>query len=151
MIRELAELTADLTKAPGAQLTAIRDREAELGITFPDDYVEFMMSSNGAEGFVGGDRLYVRIGPIEEMMNDQLQQTLAKDRPGLVVFGSDGVLEAFAFDTCGDEVTIVMFPWIGLDDDETLPQGRTFTELRRAPVWRSGEGASARRLLIDLS
>lgn len=135
MNHELAALTADLTKAPGAQLAAIRDREAELGITFPVDYVEFKLSSNGAEGFVGGDRLYVRIDPIEEMMSDELQESLARDRPGLVVFGSDGGGEAFAFDTRGDEVTIVMFPWIGLDDEEVLPQGRTFSEfLRRAPA-----------------
>ena len=137
MNRELAELTSELAKAPGASLEAIRYREAELGVTFPDDYVDFMLSSNGGEGFVGGDRLYVQIDPIEEMMDVELQETLARDRPGLVVFGSDGAGEAFAFDTRGDEFTIVMFPWIGLDEEEVLPQGRTFTEfLRGAPVWR---------------
>jgi hypothetical protein len=140
MDSELAELTAELTKSPGASLAVIRDREAELGITFPDDYVEFMLSSNGGEGFVGGDRLYVQIDPIEEMMNDDLREGLARERRGLVVFGSDGAGEAFAFDTRGDEVRIVMFPWVGVDEKEVFPQGRTFTEfLRRAPVWPAGD------------
>jgi SMI1 / KNR4 family (SUKH-1) len=76
MTSELSALTDDLEKRPGASLEAVRDRERDLGIQFPPDYVEFMRASNGAEGFVGGDRAYVRIDPIEEMMNEQLRETL---------------------------------------------------------------------------
>jgi hypothetical protein len=138
MNAELSALTDQLEKRPAASLQAIRDRERELGIQFPPDYVEFMLASNGAEGFVGGGRAYIRIEPIEEMMNDRLQETLRDSWPGLVVFGSDGAGEAFAFDPRGGDVTIVMFPWIGHDEEEILLQGRTFTEfLRTVPRWRA--------------
>lgn len=133
---ELAALTEDLEKRPGASLEAIRQRERELGIQFPQDYVEFMLASNGAEGFVGGDRAYVQIEPIEQMMNDRLQRDLNESRPGLVVFGSDGAGEAYAFDPRGEDLRIVMFPWIGHDEEEILFQGRSFTEfLRSVPRW----------------
>ena len=61
-------------------------------------------------------------------MNEQLQETLRESRPGLVVFGGNGAGEAYAFDPRGEYMTIVMFPWIGHDDEEILFQGRTFTE-----------------------
>ena len=44
----LSALTDELEKSPGASSEAIRDRERELGIQFPPDYVEFMLASNGA-------------------------------------------------------------------------------------------------------
>lgn len=138
MNAELAALTDQLEKRPGASLDAIRDRERELGIEFPPDYVEFMLASNGAEGFVGRGRAYIRIDPIEEITDDRLQHALGESHPGLVVFGSDGAGEAFAFDPRGGETTIVMFPRIGHDEGEVIFQARTFTEfLYAVPRWRS--------------
>ena len=118
MSSELASLTAGLTKQSGATLAAIRDRERELGVRFPDDYVEFMLASNGGEGSVGES--YLRIDPIEEMMNDRLQEALDESRAGLIVFGSDGGLEAFAFDPRRGGLRIVMFPSIGIDEEEVI-------------------------------
>src|SRR5919106_3881199 len=131
MDERLASLTADLERRRGTALAAIREREEQLGLRFPSDYVEFMLASNGGEGFVGES--YVRIEPIEELMSDDLRASLPDERAGLVVFGSNGALEAFAFDTRGPELRIVMFPWIGIDEEEVIEQGRTFTDfLERA-------------------
>jgi hypothetical protein len=62
---ELAALTANLERRPGAELSVIREREGALGIIFPADYVEFMRSSNGGSG--GNDEIWIDIDPIEEM------------------------------------------------------------------------------------
>jgi hypothetical protein len=131
MDSELASLTEGIEKRPGAAAAAIRDREQALGVTFPNDYVEFMLTSNGGEGFVGES--YLRLDPVDDVMNDDLLATLPETRAGLIVFGSDGGLEAFAFDARHGGLRIVMFPWIGTDEIEVIEQGRTFTEfLRRA-------------------
>ena len=131
MDERLASLTAGLDRRKGAALEAIREREEQLGLRFPSDYVEFMLASNGGEGFVGES--YVRIEPIEEVMSDDLRASLPDERAGLVVFGSNGALEAFAFDTRGPELRIVMFPRIGVDEEEVIGQGRTFSDfLERA-------------------
>ena len=126
----LAALIArgELSVRPGANMTAIRDRERELGVTFPTDYVELMLLSNGLEGFLGGDAesAYIRIDPIEEMMNDEEQGLAAEFWPAYVVFGSDGGGEAFAFDA-DHSMRIVMFPWVGGAGD-AIVQAATLTE-----------------------
>lgn len=59
MNSEPATLTASWEKRPGARLSAIRERESSLGIIFPADYVEFMLSSDGANG--GNDEIEIEI------------------------------------------------------------------------------------------
>ena len=118
----------ELSTRPGASLAAIRDRELELGVTFPADYVELMLLSNGIEGFLGNEdeSAYIRIDSIEELMNDDEQGLAAEFWPGYVVFGSDGGGEALAFDA-GHEMRIVMFPWVGGAED-AIGQAATLTE-----------------------
>ena len=129
---------SELTLQPGTSLAAIRDREAELGITFPEDYVELMLLSNGLEGFLSSDpdSPYIQIDPIEELMDDEAQQLAAEFWPRFIVFGSDGGGEAFAFDADHD-MRIVMFPWIGGAED-IIVQAPTLGEfLHRGPRFES--------------
>ena len=140
MAEDLQELVSksDLTLRPGTSLAAIRDREAELGVTFPDDYVELMLLSNGLEGFMSSDpdSPYIQIDPIEEVMDDEAEQLSGEFRPRFVVFGSDGGGEAFAFDADHD-MRIVMFPWVGGAED-AIVQAPTLGEfLLRGPVFES--------------
>jgi hypothetical protein len=128
---ELAALTAGWEKRPGAQLSVIREREGGLGIIFPADYVEFMLSSNGGCG--GSGEIGIEIDPIEEMAPDDAP---LPEMPGLFRFGGDGAEETFAFDARGDRVSIVMVR-DSIDDEEILWQGDTFTEfLRNVPLYR---------------
>jgi SMI1 / KNR4 family (SUKH-1) len=126
---ELAALKATWQKRPGAQLSIIRERECALGIIFPSDYVEFMLSSNG--GYGGSDEIGIEIDPIEEMAPDDAP---LPEMPGLFRFGGDGAEETFAFDARGDRVSIVM---VGdsIADEDVVWQGDTFTEfLRNVPA-----------------
>lgn len=128
---ELAALTANWEKRPGAEVSVIREREDALGIVFPADYVEFMLSSNGGSG--GSDEIGIEIDPIEEMAPDDAP---LPELPGLFRFGGDGAEETFAFDARGDRVSIVMVR-DSIDDEDILWQGDTFTEfLRNVPLYR---------------
>ena len=125
---ELAALTATWEKRPGAHLSTIKARERALGIIFPTDYVEFMLSSNG--GYGGSDAIGIEIDPIEEMTPNDAP---LPNMPGLFRFGGDGAEETFAFDARGDRVSIVMVR-DGIDDEDILWQGDTYTEfLRNVP------------------
>jgi hypothetical protein len=130
---ELATLTADWQKFPGATESVIRDREKALGVPFPADYIEFMLSSNGGSGDNG--EIGIVIDPIQEMApNDEPLPYL----PGLYRFGGDGAEETFAFDARGSRVTIVMVR-DSIADEDILWQGDTFTEfLRNVPRYGRG-------------
>lgn len=128
---ELAALTSSWAKRPGAELSVIREREGALGIIFPADYVEFMLSSNGGSG--GSDEIGIEIDPIEEMAPDDAP---LPEMPGLFRFGGDGAEETFAFDARGDRVSIVMVR-DSINVEDILWQGDTFTEfLRNVPLYR---------------
>ncbi|MBA3425736.1 MAG: hypothetical protein ACR2HO_11525 [Rubrobacteraceae bacterium] len=49
--------------------------------------------------------------------------------PGLMLFGTDGGLEAYGFDTRDGRISVVTIPFVPMDWREAIPCGRTFTEL----------------------
>jgi hypothetical protein len=132
MNSELEALTAGWTRYPGASPAVIRERERTLGIRFPPDYVEFMLSSNGGSGDMA--QMAIEIDPIEKMAPDDGP---LPEMPGLFRFGGDGAEETFAFDTRGDRVVIVMVR-DSVSDDDILWQGDTFTEfLQNVPLYKT--------------
>jgi hypothetical protein len=126
----LDALTAGWEKRPGASLAAIRERERALGISFPPDYVEFMLRSNGGCGDNG--RMSIEIDPIEGMAPGDAALPYL---PGLYRFGGDGAEEEFVFDARGDQVTIAMVR-DSINEEDILWQGDTFTEfLANVPLY----------------
>ena len=119
---ELAGLTDNWQKRPGATMQAIRDREASLGFSFPADYVEFMLACNGAFG--DSEAAIIEIDPIEEMAPDD--EPLA-GLPGLFRFGGDGAEETFAFDVRSGNVQIVAVR-DSVSEEDILRLGTSFTE-----------------------
>ena len=90
----------------------------------PKDYVDFLRESNGAEGFVGDSYLILFGAEAIEPINE----AAAVDRfaPGLIIFGSDGGGKSYAFDTRGDEVTIVEFFDMDIGDEEPTFCAKSF-------------------------
>jgi cell wall assembly regulator SMI1 len=97
----------------GASADVIHSAESALGVNLPSDYVEFLGRSNGGEGFIGGS--YLVLWKAEELkpFNDDYGADVYA--PGLLLFGSDGAGEAYAFDTNSNKWTIVQVPFIGMD------------------------------------
>ena len=124
---------------PGATRDAVRKAEEALEISLPEDYVEFMVGSNGGEIEVGENQL--RLWPIEELsyMNEGYEVDL--NVPGLVLFGTDGGMEAYGFDTEGEEPRVVMIPFVPMERGAAIPCGRTFTEFLEN--LRRGDSSSA--------
>lgn len=101
--------------------------ERHFGCVLPGQYKEFMAARDGGEGFVGDNYLVVwRIGELIEFNKDY---QVAEFAPGLVLFGTDGGGEAFAFDTReGEGMQIRVVPQIGMEFRCAKAVARTFGE-----------------------
>lgn len=98
-----------------------------LGVELPNDYRAFLQSSNGGQGFLGQN--YVIFWKAEELkpLNVGYEVPL-----GLVLFGTDGGGEAYAFDSRERPWKVVQVPLIGMDDPRlAIPLGSSFTEFCR--------------------
>jgi hypothetical protein len=62
----------------------------------PEDYLDFLRKSNGAEGFIGDH--YLILHAAEEIEPINLAAEIADSAPGLVIFGSNGGAKSYAFD-----------------------------------------------------
>lgn len=102
---------------------AFEDAGKALGIDWPDDYAAFMRTTDGGEGMVGDN--YVAFWSASELV-EYNRGYVAEYAPNLVIFGSDGGGEAFAFDRSTQPPSIVMVPFIGLDSP--VPQCQTFSD-----------------------
>jgi hypothetical protein len=91
-----------------------------LGFEWPQDFAAFMSITDGGEGWVGASFLSIRRA--EELLSASVQEF----EPDLVVFGSNGGGEGFAYDKSVQPPVIVMVPLIGLDDP--IPQGHSLDE-----------------------
>jgi hypothetical protein len=100
-----------------------------LGVSLPADYVTFVCRSNGGEGFIGGHYLVLERVEKLKSMNDNCET--AQYAPGLLLFGSDGAGEAYAFDTRHHPWTVVQVPFIVMDLEDAWPVGQTFSEFLR--------------------
>jgi hypothetical protein len=92
----------------------------DLPVWLPNDYIEFLLVSNGGEGFLGEN--YVRLWKAEELRQNNLNYAVAEFAPQLFLFGSDGGGEAYAFDTSASPYKVVQVPFIGMGDPETSIQ-----------------------------
>ena len=108
-----------------ASLDVITETENKLGIKFPSDYIEFMLFSNGCEGSIGES--YLTVWPIEELVETNEDCEVEEYTPGLILFGSDGGEEAFAFDMRSDNIKYIMVPYM-LEFDAVIEQGSSIIE-----------------------
>lgn len=104
----------------------LTDVESKLGIKLPDQYISFMMESNGAEGTIGNS--YLAIWPAEQIVQLNVEYAVNDFTPGLVYFGSDGGGMAYAFDNRLENTLIVEFPFESIHIEDAKPCGKTFVE-----------------------
>jgi len=106
-------LRRDFTFAAAADVQDVARLREDYGQQVPDDYLAFLSEHNGGNGAAGILDPAAEVGPGSER-NPELDHLA-----GLVVFGSTGGGEAFAFDVAG---RVVFVPWIG-DLTDAIPQG----------------------------
>jgi len=90
----------------------IKEIETTLDCSLPEGYRIFLKTQNGGEGFIRHH--YLILWRAEEIVEFNRGYEVEKYAPGLLLFGSNGGGEAFAFN-CGDaSMAIVMVPFIGM-------------------------------------
>lgn len=93
---------------------SVLSRYKELIGRLPKDYVEFLRIADGGEGFIG-QSVYVIFWRLEEILPFNRAYEVQSYAPDLLLFGSNGGGEAFAFDTRRSPWTIGMVPFVGMD------------------------------------
>jgi len=83
------------------------------GWTLPQDYTAFLKQANGGEGLVGPNA-YLILFAIDELVSLNKAYQAEDYAPGLLIFGSDGGGEAFAFNA-RDAMRVVRVPFVGMD------------------------------------
>lgn len=84
-----------------------------LPTSIPEDYFDFLMHNNGGEGFVGDE--YLIMFKAEEIVRFNQEYEVEKYAPGLLLFGSNGGGEGYAFDTTNEKCPVMKVPFIGMD------------------------------------
>jgi hypothetical protein len=110
----------------GASEDAIRDAVSLQGCLLPADYLQFLREHNGGEGFLGNN--YLILWQIEELNAFNQEYEVKQYAPGLVLFGSSGGGEGYAFDTRDEAMPVVQVPFIGMDLRYAKPVASSFTE-----------------------
>ncbi len=114
---------------PGASNAVIAAAERALGVQLPEAYKNFLREHDGGVGVLGQD--YVDLWSAGDLSERQSGYEVSTYAPGLLLFGSDGGGEAFAFDTRAEPWAVVRAPFVGMSLDDCVPVARTFDEFLR--------------------
>jgi len=122
----LEETLKDWILNAGASEGAIREAVSLLGCPLPADYLQFLREHNGGEGFIANN--YLIVWKIEELNAFNQEYEVGQYAPGLVLFGSSGGGEGYAFDTRDEAMPVVQIPFIGMDLRYAKPVASSFLE-----------------------
>lgn len=97
---------------PGASAEDVADARKQLRGRLPGDYLDFMTSVDGGQGRIGDGVGYLILWRLNEIYS--LNRSYQSDvfAPGLILFGSNGIGEAYAFDTRSSPPPIVSVPFV---------------------------------------
>jgi cell wall assembly regulator SMI1 len=127
MSASLDELLADFLGAEGTDESTLDLVEQTLKKTLPKDYRNFLLTFNGGEVEFGTHR--IALWKAEELEQFNREHQVDEYAPGLLLFGSNGGGEGFAFDTRSSKYPVVQVPFIGMDFDSALVVADSFTHL----------------------
>lgn len=111
----------------GATQDEIDAAEGALGLSLPADYLAFMREHDGGDGFVGKN--YLMLWGVSELEQFNREYRVNEFAPGLLLFGSSGGGEAYAFDTRKSGMPVVRVPFIPMGLRYVRDVARTFAEM----------------------
>jgi hypothetical protein len=126
MAIELDRLLAKINRQFPATENAIDECQNQLNVKLPREYVMFLRTANGGEGFIGNS--YIILWGAEELVCMNEAYEVQRYVPGLLIFGSSGGGEAYGFDTRPSRWNIVQVPFVGMAWDLAQPMGVAFSE-----------------------
>ena len=119
-------LTQEMRLNPGIKDDQIIQVTLSLIHPLPKEFRSFLKFSNGAVGMIGEH--YLEIVKAEDLADFNSVHFVPIDAPGLLIFGTDGGLEAYGFDYRKLEPTVVMVPFIGMEWDQAIEKGNNFLD-----------------------
>ena len=97
--------------------------EQKYKFNLPKDYKDFLLHSNGGEGEIG-ENGYLRLFPIEELIEVNNDYSIFEYLNNILVFGSDGGGIGYAFDVSNDSIVEVDFN--SLNENDIFPLSENF-------------------------
>jgi cell wall assembly regulator SMI1 len=106
---------------------ALRAIERNFNCALPAEYKQFMTNSGSGEGFVGEN--YLILWKVDELIQFNGEYEVEEYAPGLLLFGSNGGGEGYAFDTRpGEAMKIRIVPFVGMSLEDAKTVAPTFRE-----------------------
>lgn len=109
-----------------ASTESIDQCSARLKRRLPPDYARFLQRMNGGEGFIGEN--YVALWRVEDLFDQNANYKVQQFAPGLLIFGSNGGGEAFAFDMRFEPPPVVAVPFVPMDLDDAIRIAPSFDD-----------------------
>ncbi|WP_267127530.1 SMI1/KNR4 family protein [Xanthomonas sacchari] len=111
---------------PPADARALEELASNLDFDIPSDYLDFLRSHDGGEGFVGNR--YVILWRCRELLEFNREYEVEKYAPGVFLFGSDGGGEGYGFDKDSPELPVISVPFIGMNRKHIKFISRKFSD-----------------------
>jgi hypothetical protein len=114
MLVDTVALLKGFRLKPPADGRAVQEFQRVTNIRLPDDYLQFLRQGNGGEGVIG-ENSYLMLWGIEDLWRLNREYEVQEYAPGLLLIGSNGGGEAFAYDTRESRWSLVQVPFVGMD------------------------------------
>jgi hypothetical protein len=105
-------LIQNMTINPGATDKQIEILRKKIPFVVPDDFINFLKFSNGAEGKIGNH--YLVIWRVQDLFTLNQSYAVEKFAPGFFLIGSDGGDEGYGYDFRDKKLSIVNIPFIDM-------------------------------------
>lgn len=118
-----SELLAGMSLESGVFEEELLAAERQLSARFPDEYKELLLFSNGAAGVIGTQEMH--FFSLEETIEANV--TFRNSRDGLLIFGSNGGGEAYAFDLLNSSAVVIV-PFAAMGRSEAVASNQPLIE-----------------------
>lgn len=101
---------------PGAIELAVARAEVTLGQSFPPDYRELLLQTDGFEGPIGNER-YLQMWSVDQMQEGNVGYDVSDNAPGVTLLGTNGGGTGYGFRVRDGRFEYVSMPLIDLVPD----------------------------------
>jgi len=108
----LSKLSGSFDISSPAAPVDIETMERHFSYSFPADYKEFLLFTNGLEGETPND--YLVLWSVKELIELNTAYHVTEFVQNVIIIGSDGAEDAFGFDTSDTNGAIIKLPFIGM-------------------------------------
>ena len=123
----------------GAGAVEIDAFNGSLNAEAPADYLEFMRGANGGAGWVGGTANWLTLWSLSDVKRLHRAYLVRRFAPGMIIFGTNGYSDAFAFDTTIEPWPVIQLPFMEMNVDLSVNVAPSFLESLQALQSQPGD------------